>query len=194
MTPGTDMDGGYPFPPLNGRAWEAGKELDVNQDMRWGMITSEGPEGVPPEEAALTPWFVTKVDTSGANVLVTVAPATVNPGNVMPTIGGTALDAGTPPQLSVSTSGTQYVIATFNLSLSFDGNGVLSGFTVSSVTISSGSSLTPDDYGAGTYRRKIATFVDGEKTAQVMNYSLDVEALNKGEFASEARMVAMASG
>ena len=142
--------------------------------------------------ATVGPWFVKKVSATK----VTVEPATVQPGNVMPTIGGTALDAATPPELTITGSGTEYVIATFNWTPSFDSDGVVieGDSTLDSVVITAGSSLTPDDYGAGTYRRKVVTFVDGAKTAQVMNHSMDADLLNKGEFDSEARMVAMASG
>jgi len=194
MTPGTDMDGGYPFSPLNGRAWEAGKELDVNQDMRWGMITSEGPEGVPPEEAALTPWFVTKVDTND----VTVYPATVTGygTTVMPTIGGDDLDDDPPPELTISGlgTGTKYVYAKIELTPSFDADGTLEDATLDAVSVLGGATIPTDSVSTGIYYRHIATFVDGEKTAQVMNYSLDVVLLNKGSFASEAWLVAMASG
>jgi len=142
----------------------------------------------------LHPWYVSKTSPTQ----VKVYPATVSGGgtNITPTIGGTAIDQDPAPELTISglSSGTKYVRAKFEFTPTFDADGTLEEWTLDSVSIISETSPTADDTANGDYYRTIATFVDGVKTAQMMNYSLDVVLLNKGSFASEAWMVAMASG
>lgn len=100
-----------------------------------------------------------------------VVPSTI--GGVMPTIGGTALDAGTPPTLSLSGSGTEYVIATISGTVSkttLSGRdffhtmtGITVALSVTTTAINSGDSFKD----ASPFKLLLATFVDGVKTAQI---------------------------
>jgi hypothetical protein len=145
------------------------------------------------------PWqmSVSNASGGGSGKEVTVTAATINPDNVMPTMGGTALDEADPPSLSIDGDGTYRIYVTINVTLTFSSAGNLTDYEVDSATVqatSKGGSVPSDDHSAGTYYRQIGTIVDGVVTAQAMKYSLDVVALNKGELASEARLVATASG
>jgi len=100
-----------------------------------------------------------------------VVPSTI--GGVMPTIGGTALDAGTPPTLSLSGSGTEYVIATISgtvIKTTLSGRDFFHPMTditvalsVTTTAITSGDSFKD----ASPFKLLLATFVDGVKTAQI---------------------------
>lgn len=101
-----------------------------------------------------------------------VTPATV--GGAMPTIGGTALDAGTPPTLTIPGSGTRYVVLniTSTFSTSTLGGQVFVGAGLSgiSVTVTLDTSA-PGSAGlqstTGAFKIHLATFVNGSRTAQL---------------------------
>ncbi len=178
----------YPFPPV-AAAWSAGDGLGFNEDAALGAVDVQPPRQVL-DEATETPapWTVTKV----SSTKVTVAPATINPGNIMPTIGGTALDAGTPPELTISGSGTEKIYVTINASLTFNSDGYLTSGSISTATIAKAATVPSDNRATGTYYRHIATLVDGVITAQNMRYNLETALVNYGEFDDEADLRAAA--
>lgn len=92
--------------------------------------------------------------------------------SVEPTIGGTRLDAATPPALSIPTTGTQYVIVTiagtFDLKAS---TFVLPTYTAAPTVTITVDTTDPGFAGthavsSGTFKFVLATFVNGKKTAQ----------------------------
>lgn len=184
----------YPFGPV-ATDWSGSGESDFNRDAEFGVILSEDPAWrVFGDDVPATPWLVSRVGTND----VTVHPATVSGygSNVTPTIGGTPIDDDPAPKLTISSlgTGTKYVYVKFEFTPTFDADGTLEDATLDAVSVLGGTTVPSDALASGTYYRTLATFVDGVKTAQVMNYSLDVVLLNKGSFASEAWMAAMASG
>lgn len=103
-----------------------------------------------------------------------VTPSTV--GGVMPTIGGVALDHATPPALSISGSGTRYIV--INISGTLNSNtysgSTFIGSAMTSVTVTitvETTEPTGDDLlsTTGSFKILLATFVDGVKLAQAIN-------------------------
>lgn len=103
-----------------------------------------------------------------------VTPGTI--AGVMPTISGTALDAGA-PALSFSGSGLEYVVANVSGTHTIIGGTFATNLTSRSVTITV-SSTSPGSAGitsvpSGTaFRILIATFNNGAKTSQTATRSL----------------------
>jgi hypothetical protein len=123
--------------------------------------------------------------------------ATVEPGTisgVMPKIDGTDIDTLPAPTLEVASTGTAYIYfiitATFNVTAEGYVLGAAASFTVS---IDTGSTV-PDDVKTSTFYRRIATVVDGVKTAQVVQNSLDIYFRDAGEGNSEADATFVVSG
>jgi hypothetical protein len=111
--------------------------------------------------------------TSGLHVNASgiVVPSTVL--GIMPTIGGTALDAGTPPALTITGTGTEYVVVTVSGTPTITTLSARDFFSgMSSVTCSiavTGTLPTTADLqsSSGTFKFLLATFVAGVKTAQI---------------------------
>jgi hypothetical protein len=91
----------------------------------------------------------------------------------MPTIGGTALSAGTPPQLTITQSGTRYVV------LIIDGTPQKTTLQervffhpvmddISVTIVSQSAAPTSEDLvgSSGQFKVLLATYVDGKKTSQ----------------------------
>lgn len=100
-----------------------------------------------------------------------VYPATVL--GAMPTIGGTALDAGTAPTLSVATSGTRYIV--LNISgtpgvTTLDGRDFFHptmGSIAVTVTVETTQPVAADLVSSsGSFKALLATIVNNVKTAQ----------------------------
>lgn len=94
-------------------------------------------------------------------------------GGVMPTIGGSPLDASPAPLLTIPTSGTQYVRLNISGTLSkqtYSGSSfVTSAFTALTVTVTvttTAPSISDNSSTTGSYKIYLATFVDGVKTLQ----------------------------
>lgn len=99
----------------------------------------------------------------------TVYPATI--AGVMPTIGGVALDSGTNPAVTIPGTGTQYVVATITGTHSISATNFATNLTSRAVAISvSTTAITTADTNnvasGGAFRILLATFVNGNKTAQ----------------------------
>lgn len=99
-----------------------------------------------------------------------VVPATIM--GIMPTIGGTALDAVPAPALTIATSGTKYIVVTvagtFDLKASTFVLPTYSGtptVTIAVDTTDPGYAGT-HNVASGTFKFLLATFVDGVKTSQ----------------------------
>lgn len=105
------------------------------------------------------------------NTEIVVEPGTVL--GVMPTIGGTALDAGTAPTISVSNYETRYIV------LNISGTPTVTTLdsrdffhpTMSSITVtitSQNTAPTGSDLvsSTGSFKAHLATYVNGVKTAQ----------------------------
>jgi hypothetical protein len=116
--------------------------------------------------------LTTKTASSAAsNIYVVVEPGTVL--GAMPTIGGTALSAGTPPQLTITQSGTRYVVLNINGTpdtTTLDGqvffHPAMSGIAVT-ITVETTSPTAADLISnIGDFEVLLATYVDGIKTSQ----------------------------
>lgn len=128
------------------------------------------PDTIPalPAPADTHPFLVTAFNDSGT-LKFRVAPGTFN-GN-MPTLGGTALDDPTPPVGTLGT-GTKHVYLHISATLTATHDYVNSN-TFDTFVISSGSSVPSNDTTNGEYYIPLATFTDGQKTAQLIVTSLD---------------------
>lgn len=101
-----------------------------------------------------------------------VTPGTVQ--GIMPTIGGTRLDAGTPPTLTIPGSGTRYVV--INITGTFNSS-TLGGATFIAASLASPTATITLETTApsaadlksttGSFKLHLATFVNGVKTAQI---------------------------
>ncbi len=133
---------------------------------------------------------VTQVEDE-STVSVIIAPGTVS--GLMPTLGGTDLDDGTPPVLTIANTGTFKIYLEINATLTPTTENYVVSWTIDSVTVESDSSI-PDDLLTGTYRRHIATIVDGVLTAQVVQNSLEVTLLDDGTATAQALIAVGLSG
>lgn len=140
-----------------------------------GLLLTRGPQGTilklrkqVQRGMGVKPLDCYIADRSGDSLKLQVRPGTIV--SVMPTIGGTRLDAGTPPYLVLPTTGTKYVV--FNVTTTFtnvDGVFILPAFSGTTVPIT----LEDSDPGAagmkaadGHFHFLLATYVDGVKTLQ----------------------------
>lgn len=137
------------------------------------------------------PFRCSIVEQGETTITVRVYPGTVS--GVMPKISGVDLDAGTPPSLTISKSGTHYVMMTVSATLDATEQGYVLSTASIEVEISVVSSIPADDK-SGTYYRRIATFVDGVKTAQVVQNSLDLYMRDDGTGSSQANANFVVSG
>jgi len=116
-----------------------------------------------------------------------VVPGTI--GGVTPTIGGDDIDDSPPPTLSISGSGTDYVVVTINSTLSVDGGVYVEGYSAISSVVITATSTDPGSAGmlstTGVFKLKLATFVDGVKTAQFFTGSRSIQVCDDGS--GEAR-------
>lgn len=89
-------------------------------------------------------------------------------GGVMPTIGGTSLAAGTPPALTIPTSGTRHVMLTVTSTFTVFNSVFVQTATVTaaSFALESGAGSSVLLSTSGTFKVRWATFVDGVKTYQ----------------------------
>lgn len=91
---------------------------------------------------------------------------------VMPTIGGTSLDDGTPPLLTIPSSGTRYIVVTVTGTFTLKGSTfVLPTFSAAPTVTIAVETTNPGYAGThnistGTFKFLLATFVDGVKTGQ----------------------------
>ena len=91
---------------------------------------------------------------------------------VMPTIGGTSLDDGTPPLLTIASTGTKYIVVTVTGTFALKGSTfVLPTFSAAPTVTITVETTDPGYAGThnvstGTFKFLLATFVDGVKTAQ----------------------------
>ena len=90
---------------------------------------------------------------------------------VMPTIGGTRLDAGTPPNLTIPGSGTRYVVititGTFQITDSIFVKPTFSGDPTVVITLETTAPTYSDTISSsGVFKLLHATFVDGVRTSQ----------------------------
>lgn len=106
-------------------------------------------------------------DVSGTLTLK-VEPSTII--GEMPTIDGTSLAAGTPPELTVPPLGTRYLVVNVSHTPTVDGGFMFNVFSSVAVTITL-DSTSPNSANlfstSGNYKFLLATIVDGVKTAQV---------------------------
>lgn len=111
-----------------------------------------------------------------------VVPGTI--GGVTPTIGGDAIDDSPPPTLTISGSGTDYVVATINSTLSVYDGVFVEGYSAISSVVFTATSTDPGDGGmlstTGEFKLKLATFVDGVKTAQFFTGSKSIQICDDG--------------
>lgn len=111
-----------------------------------------------------------------------VVPGTI--GGVTPTIGGDDIDDSPPPTLSISGSGTDYVVVTINSTLSVDGGVYVEGYSAISSVVITATSTDPGSAGmlstTGVFKLKLATFVDGVKTAQFFTGSRSIQVCDDG--------------
>jgi len=124
------------------------------------------------------PFYVSLAGTS-----YQVQAGTVN--GIMPTLGGTALNAGTPPTGTLSLSGTQYVYLkmTVTLTAAYD---YVHTAVLASVLVDDASTVPTDDKDAGFYYVPLATYVAGVKTSQNISTSLTAEWCDDGTATSSA--------
>lgn len=142
--------------------------------------------------ASATPFpFKATLGSGESGLFVTIYPGTVS--GVMPTIGGVALDVGTPPQLTLSGSGVQRIYLEASVTLSVNAVGYVTSYTGLSVTIAVDTSVPSDDT-SGTYRRQIASVVDGVITGQVIQNSLDIVVRDSGAGGGTATAIFQLSG
>lgn len=106
-----------------------------------------------------------------SNIYVEVNAGTVL--GVMPTIGGTALNAGTAPQLTITKSGTRHVVLNISGTPSVTTLDSRDFFhpTMSSITVTITSETTAPTgsdlvSSTGSFKALLATYVNGVKTAQ----------------------------
>lgn len=114
-------------------------------------------------------------------------------GGKYPTIGGTSIADNPAPLLSIPTSGTRHVCLNITLTLSKDGTTYVTGFSaVNSVTLTV-ESTDPGSAGlkssTGKFVVKLATFVDGVKTAQTYEKSLNLSVCDNGSASGTAEIV-----
>jgi hypothetical protein len=135
-----------------------------------GMMVSSGPQGV--TVRARKPLPRAGGRRLPLEVLISEGEARVVASTVLgtvPTIGGTQIDAGTPPVLTVPESGTRYVVINCTLTPSVDEGFVFPTVVVSSITITLESTLpTAADLvtASGSFKVLLATYVDRVKTLQ----------------------------
>ena len=105
-------------------------------------------------------------------------------GGVPPAIGGDDSAASPPPTLSISGSGTDYVVVTINSTLSVDGGVYVEGYSAISSVVITATSTDPGSAGmlstTGVFKLKLATFVDGVKTAQFFTGSRSIQVCDDG--------------
>ncbi len=110
-----------------------------------------------------------------------VVPGTI--GGVTPTIGGDAIDDSPPPELTIG-SGTKYIVCTINLTLEIDAGVYVEGYSAISSVVLTATSTDPGDGGMlstdGEFKLKLATFVDGVKTAQFFTGSKSIQVCDDG--------------
>lgn len=91
---------------------------------------------------------------------------------VMPTIGGTSLDDGTPPTLTIASSGTRYIVINITGTFTLKGSTFVMPTYSADPTVTITVETTNPGYGgthnvsSGEFKILLATFVDGVKTSQ----------------------------
>lgn len=138
---------------------------DISKTEFQGLTPFELPS-FPPDIPA-----VVKVTQGGLHVSSNgkVIAATVM--GVMPTIGGTRLDDGNPPSLTIPSSGTRYVVVTVAGTFALKGTFVLPTYSGTPTVTIAVDTTNPGYAGthnvaSGTFKFLLATFVDGVKTLQ----------------------------
>jgi len=178
-------------PPTNFREWKgwvftairkiaraAGVEVEIDGAQRASTGTGgklafkvSGGSG---SSASETPLFVL-ADGS-------VVPGTI--GGVTPTIGGDDIDDSPAPTLTIASSGTDYVVVTINSTLKVDAGVYVDGYSAISSVVITATSTDPGDGGMlstdGEFKLKLATFVDGVKTAQFFTGSKSIQVCDDG--------------
>jgi len=123
--------------------------------------------------AALDPLYV---ETNGVVTAGTI-------GGVTPTIGGDPLDDSPPPALTIG-SGTKYIVVTINLTLEVDAGVYVEGYSAITSVVIAATTTDPGSAGMlstdGEFKFKIATFVDGAKTAQFITGSKSIQVCDDG--------------
>lgn len=119
-----------------------------------------------------------------------VVPGTI--GGVTPTIGGDDIDDSPPPTLSISGSGTDYVVATISLTLEVDAGVYVEGYSAISSIVLTATGTDPGSGGmlstTGEFKFKLATFVDGVKTAQNTTGSKTIQVCDDGTGAARGSL------
>lgn len=119
-----------------------------------------------------------------------VVPGTI--GGVTPTIGGDAIDDSPPPTLTISGSGTVYVVATISLTLEVDAGVFVEGYSAISSIVLTATGTDPGSGGmlstTGEFKFKLATFVDGVKTAQNTTGSKTIQVCDDGTGAARGSL------
>lgn len=180
-------------PPTNFREWKgwvftairkiaraAGVEVEIDGAQRASTGTGTGGKlafkvsGGSGSSASETPLFVL-ADGS-------VVPGTI--GGVTPTIGGDDIDDSPAPTLTIASSGTKYVVVTINSTLKVDADVYVDGYSAISSVVITATSTDPGDGGMlstdGEFKLKLATFVDGVKTAQFFTGSKSIQVCDDG--------------
>lgn len=121
----------------------------------------------PPDTPAVVEVTQGGLDVSSAGKVIA---ATVM--GVMPTIGGTSLDDGTPPSLTIPSSGTRYIVVTVTGTFALKGSTFVMPTYASAPTVTITVETSNPGYAGthsvstGTFKFLLATFVDGIKTGQ----------------------------
>lgn len=126
--------------------------------------------------------FLVTAFSDGGTLKFRVAAGTFH--GVIPTLGGAALNAATPPSGTLG-AGTRVVYLKVTSTLATN-HGFVYGATFSTPQVEAAAAVPSDNKATGTYHRLIASFVDGVKTAQVINSSLDGFVEDTGAGATEA--------
>lgn len=154
-----------------------------NPFFRSGDRRIEGSTAAAAQSTPTHPFLVTAFNDSGTWKYRVVS-GTFN-GNV-PTLGGTALNAGTAPVGTLGT-GTKYVYLHISATLTAAHDYVYT-FTFDDFKIESGSSVPNDDTAAGEYYIPLASFLNGVKTSQVVISSLGGFIEDDGNGASQGEL------
>lgn len=115
--------------------------------------------------AAAAPSQGLDVGTDGKVIAATVM-------GVMPTIDGTSLDDATPPALTISSSGTRYIVVNVTGTFTLKGTTFVMPTYSAAPTVTITVETTDPSYAGthnvstGAFKFLLATFVDGLKTAQ----------------------------
>ncbi|WP_395739288.1 hypothetical protein [Prosthecobacter sp.] len=150
----------------------------LRTDSNGGIQAKIVPSTTTPAVVNTHNWTPTKVDATHLTISASSA------AGGYPTIGGTSIAAGTPPQLTVSSSALVYVYLKVTFSLTIDASGYVTGSSVSSRVITA-ESTTKTSSGTDRYFL-LFTWQAGAIVTQTTFWNFDMDVKDDGTATSTA--------